>query len=104
MPTRGALMLRDRLRLDVAVVDGGEIFSWAGAGKFETHDVDKLVGDGASGSGEFGSFLASVFGGAPDAIRYAWLRNDLAQFEYNVPVAKSNYRYRTNGPGRIIGV
>jgi len=101
--TRGRLAVRDRLRLDVAVVDGGEIFSWAGAGKFETHDVDKLVGDGASGSGEFGSFLASVFGGAPDAIRYAGLHNDLAQFEYNVPVAKSNYRYRTTGPGRIIG-
>jgi hypothetical protein len=100
---RGKLAVRDRLRLDVAVVDGGEIFSWAGAGTFETHDVDKLVGDGVSGSGEFGSFLASVFGGAPDAIRYAGLRHDLAQFEYNVPVGKSNYRYRTTGPGRIIG-
>src|SRR5580692_5799812 len=101
--TRGRLELRDRLRLDVAVVDGGEIFSWAGAGKFETHDVDKIVGGGASGSGEFGSFLASVFGSAPDAIRYTGLRNDFAQFEYNVPTAKSNYKYRTSGPGRIIG-
>ena len=100
---RGGLALRDRLRLDVAVVDGSEIFSWAGAGKFETHDVDKLVGDGASGSGEFGSFLASVFGNAPDAIRFAGLRNSLAQFEYNVPVNRSNYRYRTTRPGRIIG-
>jgi hypothetical protein len=101
--SRGSLAVRDRLRLDVAVVEGGEIFSWAGAGKFETHDVDKLVGDGASGSGEFGSFLASVFGSAPDAIRHAGLRDDFAQFEYNVPAAKSNYRYRTTGPGRIIG-
>jgi hypothetical protein len=100
---RGSLALRDRLRLDVAVVDGGEIFSWAGAGKFETHDIDKIVGDGASGSGEFGSFLASVFGSAPDAVLYAGLRNDSAQFEYNVPVARSNYRYHTTGPGRIIG-
>jgi len=100
---RGSMALRDRLRLDVTVADGGEIFSWAGAGKFETHDVGELVGDGTSGSGEFGSFLASVFGAAPDAIRYAGMRNDLAQFEYNVPVARSNYRYHTTGPGRIIG-
>jgi hypothetical protein len=107
MPTRGALMSRDRLRLDVAVVDGGEMFSWAGAGKFETHEIDKLVGGGASGSGEFGSFLASVFGNTPDPIRYAGLgagRNDgLALFEYNVPLARSNYQYQTKGAARTIG-
>src|SRR5580658_6511601 len=99
MPTRGALMLRDRLRLDVAVVDGGEIFSWAGAGKFETHEIDKLVGGGASGSGEFGSFLSSVFSNAPDPMRYAGMNtvmnNSFALFEYNVPLARSNYRYQT---------
>ena len=55
---RGALAVRDKLRLDVAVVEKGEIFSWAGAGKFETSEIDKLVGGGVSGSGEFGSFLA----------------------------------------------
>src|SRR5579863_586183 len=48
---RGNLMVRDRLRLDVAVVDDGEIFSWAGAGKFETRDVGKLVGDSFGASG-----------------------------------------------------
>jgi hypothetical protein len=102
MPSHGIPTLRDRLRLDVAVVDGGEIFSWAGAGKFETHDVEKLVGNGASGSGEFGGFLAGVFGSAPDAIRYAGRRNDFALFEYNVPVANSSYRVHTTGPGKIL--
>src|SRR5580693_5471841 len=43
---RGSMTLRDRLRLDVTVADGGEIFSWAGAGKFETHDVGELAGGG----------------------------------------------------------
>jgi hypothetical protein len=102
---RGALAVRDKLRLDVAVVDKGEIFSWAGAGKFETPDIDKLVGGGVSGSGEFGSFLASVFGGAPDVIRYLGLRNDSASFEYNVPRAKSSYTYRSSvtDPSKTIG-
>ena len=102
---RGALALRDKLRLDVAVVDKGEIFSWAGAGKFETPEIDKLVGSGVSGSGEFGSFLGSVFGGAPDLIRYMGLRNDSAYFEYNVPLAKSSYTYRSSvsDPSKTIG-
>jgi hypothetical protein len=99
---RGALLSRDRLRLDVAVVDGGEMFSWAGAGKFETHDVEKLVGGGASGSGEVGSFLSGVFGNEPDAIRYAGRRNDFALFEYNVPLERSGYRFHTNGPPRTL--
>src|SRR6202044_3654484 len=88
---QGSLGVRDRLRLDVAVINGGEIFSWAGAGKFETQNVDSLIGGGASGSGDFGSFLGSVFGNDPDVIRYRGLSNDLAVFDYNVPVTKSAY-------------
>jgi hypothetical protein len=101
---QGSLAMRDRLRLDVAVINGGEIFSWAGAGKFETQNVDTLIGGGASGSGDFGSFLGSVFGNDPDVIRYRGLSNNLAMFDYNVPVTKSAYTYHTtSGPGRTIG-
>jgi hypothetical protein len=100
----GSLAMHDRLRLDVAVTNGGEIFSWAGAGKFETQSVDKLIGGGASGSGDFGSFLGSVFGNDPDAIRYQGLRNNLALFNYNVPLAKSAYTYHgPSGPDHTIG-
>ena len=103
IPTRGRLMEHDRLRLDVAVVESGEIFSWAGAGKFETTDVGNLTGGGASGSGEFSSFLASVFGSAPDAVRYTGLSRNLARFEFNVPLAKSTYHYHTRGPEKTVG-
>jgi hypothetical protein len=103
VPARGSLMEHDRLRLDVAVVESGEIFSWAGAGKFETTDVANLTGGGASGSGEFGSFLASVFGNATDAIRFTGLSNNFARYEYNVPLAKSTYHFHTNGPEKTVG-
>jgi len=102
VPTRGRLMEHDRLRLDVAVIETGEIFSWAGAGKFETNDVGKLTGGGASGSGEFGSFLASVFGSATDAIKFTGLSNNFARYEYNVPLAKSTYHFHTNGPEKTV--
>jgi len=84
--SRGNLMARDRLRLDVAVVDGGEIFSWIGARRFETHYVSQLAG-----------------GGASDTFRYTGLRNGLAVFEYNVPAVKSNYSYGVFGPGKTAG-
>jgi hypothetical protein len=95
----GYLIVRDRLRLDVAVVDGAETFSWAGARQFETSHVDDLVKSGATGSGEFISYLISVFG--PDAASISYLGQWL--FAFNVPIEKSHYRYSTKGPDRTIG-
>ena len=94
--SRGYLTVRDRLRLDVAVVDGAETFSWAGARQFETSRVDDLVKSGATGSGEFVSYLTSVFGADTDSVTY--LGQSL--FGFNVPLAKSHYTYSTNGPDR----
>ncbi len=95
----GFLLVRDRLRLDVAVVDGAETFSWAGARRFETSHVDDLVKSGSTGSGEFVSYLNSIFGEEPDSISY------LGEFVFgfNVPRERSHYTYRTDGPDRITG-
>jgi hypothetical protein len=96
---RAAAILRwhDRLRLDVAVGEKSEMFSWAGASKFESDDITNLVGRGASGSGEFGSFLASIFGGDADGFLYTGLQDmplgRVASFTFTVPLAKSHYQY-----------
>jgi hypothetical protein len=95
----GYLIVRDRLRLEVAVVDGAETFSWAGARRFETSHLDELVKSGATGSGEFVSYLISVFGSDTDSI--SWLGQSL--FGFNVPLEKSHYTYHTTGPDRTIG-
>ena len=83
------------------------MFSWAGAGKFETKNVDDLIEGGASGSGDFAAFLLSVFGGEADKIVYQGLRESpqgrFALFNYNVPLEKSQYTYHTTGANRIIG-
>jgi len=97
------MLWRDRLHLDVAVVDGEEMFSWAGAGKFETDSLEKLVGTGSTGSGDFASFLTSVFRIGPDTVRYLGIQNDSAVFEYNVSLGRSHYTYSTRGRQNIIG-
>ena len=95
------LMWHDRLRLDVAVGEKSEMFSWAGASQFEGGDMSTLVSRGASGSGEFGSFLASVFGGDAEGFLYRGLKDTplgrLAVFDFTVPLAKSHYQYSSTG-------
>ena len=63
----GLLLWHDRLRLDVAVGKDSEMFSWAGAASFETGAMNELAGTGATGSGAFGSFVASIFGKMPSS-------------------------------------
>ena len=95
----GLVVWHDRLRLDVAVGDKSEIFSWAGARRFETGNLDDLALSGSTGTGDFGAFLGNVFGGDAEGFRFMG-NQDLpvgrfAAFEYNVPLAKSHYSYRT---------
>ena len=97
----GELLWHDRLRLDVAVGDKAEMFSWAGAKSFETNNLEDLALSGSSGSGEFGSFLASVFGNNAEGFTYKGEElsdlGTLAKYEYRVPLAKSHYAYKTRG-------
>jgi hypothetical protein len=59
--------LADRIRLEIAMVNGREMFSWPGAGNFEDKDVDDLMLGGAFGNGNFGMLARAIFlTGAPN--------------------------------------
>src|ERR1035438_1243285 len=51
----------DWLRLDVAYAGGSEIYSWAGARKFEEGELEDLVPEGATGTGPFATMLLAIF-------------------------------------------
>lgn len=93
-------ILHDRLRLDIAVSEGREIFAWHGAGKFSgSSTIADVVRRGALSSGEFIGFLENVFGHA--GVRFEFTGensiNGLVSysFNYTVPLASSGYHVRT---------
>lgn len=87
----------DRLRLEVAIVDGENVFSWVGAPRFERGTLEQLSGRGPLGSGDFGPFLHSILGRASVTFSGKMPDNQgLLAYSYNVPVADSRYMVWTD--------
>lgn len=60
--TSKKFQLLDTVRLEVALVDGKELYAWPGANKFEESDVRLLVGgQGAIGTGDFALHAKSIY-------------------------------------------
>jgi hypothetical protein len=94
--TRLRLNTTDRLRLDVALTTEREIYSWAGAGKFEEGDIDELVPEGAMGSGPFAAMLLSIF--EPRNSRFVYEGDTTLDgrrlMDYSFSVTREESRYR----------
>lgn len=97
----------DRLRLDVAFSGDREIYSWAGASKFEEGDIDELVPEGAMGTGPFATLLLSVFTGRPPKFIFegetAVDGRNLFEYSFQVPKEESHYRYKARRDWLITG-
>jgi len=52
--------MHDRLRLDVAVSEGDEIFSWHGGSRFSSAGVTDIVKAGPISSGSFVGYLRNI--------------------------------------------
>ncbi|HTP32242.1 MAG TPA: hypothetical protein VMJ75_08720 [Candidatus Acidoferrales bacterium] len=104
---RQRLATTDRLRLDVALSTEREIYSWAGANKFEDGDIDELIPQGAMGTGPFASFLLSVFVGRPPRFVFegetALDGRSLYEYSFVVPKEESRFRFKTRGQWIITG-
>jgi len=88
----------DRLRLDIIASDGKEIFSWAGASRFDSRWVGKFIGEGPVGTGSFGTFLLDIFRNDGVSFEYqsaTQLRGkEVLQYDYHVPLEASHYYTR----------
>jgi len=88
----------DTVRLEVALVDGKEMFGWPGAKKFEDMELRNFVSQGAIGNGNFAMHARAIFRGGRARFEYrgegttgnqAWVR-----FAFQVPLLGSGYSLR----------
>jgi hypothetical protein len=83
----------DRLRLEVALVDGNSVYSWVGAPRFSDDTLDKLAGSGPLGSGDFGVFINGILHRATLVFQGERVVDGSRLFEYSyeMPIGKSSY-------------
>jgi hypothetical protein len=99
--------LIDTIRLEVALVDKKELFSWPGAARFETSDLKDLVKGGAIGNGDFALHARSIFLSGAAQFTYAGVEEiggrKMHRFDYRVPRAFSGYTVRLEPHQGIVG-
>jgi hypothetical protein len=103
----GRMLKNDTLRLEVAFVDGKELFSRLGADKFEDRGIREFGAGGAIESGLFASLARGVFIQKWPAYRYAGedvLRGRRAvRYNYEVPLLGSGYELNIGGERAFVG-
>lgn len=88
--------MHDRLRLDVAVSEGNEIFSWHGGSKFSSAGVNEIVKSGPISSGSFVGYLRNILftQGVAIKLNKAETTDKIYRFQYYVPLKSSAYQIR----------
>ena len=85
----------DRLHLDVIVTGGEEIYSWAGASRFESRWVGEFIGAGPISTGGFGTFLLDILRNDGTTFEFEGATKlggkDLLHYAYQVLLAASHY-------------
>jgi len=88
----------DRVRLEVALVEGNNVFSWVGAPRFANDNLETLAGNGPLGSGDFGVFIREILLRAKLDFRQEQVINGkrLLEYSYDMPLEKSTYKVKTS--------
>jgi hypothetical protein len=95
------LTTSDRLRFDVGVTGAGEIYSWAGAKRFDDRSLFDLVKEGSISNGIFAAFLTAIFRTEDATFSYNGETTEdgraLTEFGFRVPLEKSHYVFIGRG-------
>lgn len=100
------LVSSDRLRLDVAVINNHETYSWVNEGRFGDKSLSELVRSGLTANGSFGSFLQAIF--TSDAALFSYVGDSqlagrrVLQYSFSVPLSKSDYHISNALLGKLV--
>jgi hypothetical protein len=98
---KGKLMMLESFRLEVAYLDGKELFGWPGSAKIDEADLGKLI-NGSIGNGYFGLFPNNIFSTPTTTFKFvdAVDLNGQHAIRYDYRVPQFNRAYRlSNGFG-----
>lgn len=100
-------VLSDRLRLEVALVEGKEYFAWPGETRFEVSRITQLVPGGTIGNGNFALHAYSVFLSTAPEFAYRGETTlgarRVIRYDFRVPRAKSGYTLRVGERQSVVG-
>jgi hypothetical protein len=100
-PAKQKLLFRDRIHLEVAFIEANEMFSWPGAGSFESDLLEQIPQVGASGAGGFGGWTRTLFGPSTPDFTYAGEcmvdGRRGSKYTFRVPAKSSTYEVRSAG-------
>ena len=104
---RGKRKPFDRIRINVAIVDGKELYSWPGAKSFEDRTLGEMVNNGFISDGDFSVMTHNVFVHRNAAITF--VRQEMLEgrpvlrYNFEVSQMQSGWSVRLRGASGIVG-
>lgn len=99
--------LVDTLRLEVALVEGKELFAWPGERSFHETELNQMVQGGAIGNGNFALHARAVFSSGGPSFTYAGpVELDgkaTVRYDFRVAQMASGYHIRSGGREAVVG-
>lgn len=96
----------DTVRLEVAFVQGKELYGWPGAARIDEPDITKMVG-GSVGNGYFALFLNNIFLVRSTTFHYVGHvkldRRETLRYDYTVPPDAKAYRLMSSRGAATVG-
>lgn len=100
----GELKVEDTIRVEVAIVDGKEMYSWPGSPEFESAEATELVRRGTFASGNFGLYPRLVFYGNGGQFTPQGEQQDgKTRFDFVVPREASGFHLQTKAGDAVLG-
>ena len=98
--------MQDILRMEVALVEGKEMFAWPGSKKFEHDDLRNLISSGTYGNGAFALFARAVFLSSAPVFVYrgeeAVEGRTLVRYDFRVSKTTSGYQIRVEDRSAVV--